>query len=184
MEQDYVGYEYKEIIADSNIASFMIDGYENFGWEVDQNMLEQVMEQLPSGPTAYHKKTVIRLKRNRKIMNKVELTRLQRNFEALVNEIDKLEKSKSSTATMYALIVAITGTAFVAGSVFAVTATPPMIVLCILLAVPGFIGWVLPYFVYKKELQKKEEMVTELIEKKYNEIHEICEKGNKLLMKR
>ena len=42
----------------------------------------------------------LRLKRDRKIVNKTELTRLQRNFEACVREIQSLENSKTSKATI------------------------------------------------------------------------------------
>ena len=41
--------------------------------------------------------------------------------------------------------------------------------------------WILPYFVYKKIVQKQTEKVMPLIESKLDEIYEICEKGNKLL---
>ena len=123
----------------------------------------------------------LRLKRDRKIMNKMELTRLQRNFEFCMKEIDLLEKSKASKAIMYALIVGIIGTAFMAGSVFAVTASPPMIILCIILAVPAFAGWILPYYIYKIIVRKRTKKVSPLIEEKQDEVYEICEKGSKLL---
>lgn len=111
----------------------------------------------------------------------MELTRLQGNFEACVHEIDMLEKSKTSMATLYALIIGIVGTAFMAGSTFAVTAQPPHVILCIVLAIPGFLGWILPYFVYKRVVGKQTEKVNTRIEEKYDEIYTICEKGNKLL---
>jgi hypothetical protein len=79
--------------------------------------------------------------------------------------------------------VGITGTVFMAGSVFAVTAAPPMIVLCIILAVPAIVGWILPCFIYKNIVRKRTEKVTLLIEEKQDEVYEICEKGNKLLYK-
>lgn len=172
--KEYTGYEYKEISADSSIASFLLDGYENFGWKEDDHLIGR--QSLPGSG-----KVTIRLKRNRKIVNKMELTRLQRNFEACVHEIDALEKSKTSLAIIYALVIGILGTVFMAGSVFAVTAEPPLIVLSILLAVPAFIGWILPYFVYRKTVRQQTEKITPLIEEKYDEIYEICEKGNKLL---
>lgn len=121
------------------------------------------------------------MKRNRKIVNKTELTRLERNFEACMDEIGKLEKAKTSSAGMYAITLGVLGTAFMAGSVFAVTARPPYYILCILFAVPGFLGWIFPYFLYKKMVGKQTEKITPLIEAKYDEIYEICEKGNKLL---
>lgn len=167
-QKNFVGYEYKEVAAEGHMVSFLLDGYACFGWEVDENLSGNHTE-------------VIHLKRNRKLVNKAELTRLQRNFEACVSEIETLEKSKTSLATMSALVLGVLGTAFIAGSVFAVTAQPPRIVLCILLAVPGFLGWIFPYFVYKKVGQKQTRRLMPLIEEKYDEIYEICEKGNRLL---
>ena len=175
--KSFVSYEYKEISVDSDKLSFMMDGYEAFGWEVDENV--------NSAATTPHMpvqgKTVLYLKRNRKIINKMELTRLQRNFEACVKEIEALEKAKTSKATMAALIIGLIGTAFMAGSVFAITALTPHIVLSILLAIPAFIGWGLPIFVYRRIAAKDTEKMIALIEAKYDEIYEICEKGNKLL---
>ena len=122
-------------------------------------------------------KLVIRLKRDRRIVNKAELTRLQRNFEACIREIEELEKRKTSAA----IATGGAGTAFMAGSTFAVTAQQPHILLCAILAVPGFIGWILSYFLYKRMAEAKAEEISPLIEEKYDEIYEICEKGNRLL---
>lgn len=181
-QKEFVGYEYKEVIAESSKASFIFDAYENFVWELYEKLNGNIYENpVKNIPSPYQRKVVIRLKRNRKISNKMELTRLQSNFEACVNEIEELEKSKTSAATIYAFVIGILETAFMAGSVFAVTAQPPHIVLCILLAIPGFIGWIIPYFVYKKTVKKQTEKVIQLIEEKYDEIYKICEKGNKLL---
>lgn len=175
--KNFVGYEYKEITAESSHISFLLDAYECFGWEVDEKRTESRESKNPS----YPKKEVLHLKRNRKIINKMEITRLQRNFEACVKEIEALEKSKTSAATIYALVVGIIGTAFMAGSVFAVTAQPPYIILSIILAVPAFVGWIIPYFLYRKVMRNQTERLTPLIEQKYDEIYEICERGNKLL---
>lgn len=174
---DFIGYEYKEVVAEGSRASLLLDGYENFGWEIDEKLTENRM----SGQVVGQSKMRIRLKRNRKIVNKMELTRLQRNFEACLSEIDALENAKVSSATVCALVLGVIGTAFLAGSTFAVVAQPPHIVLCILLAVPGFLGWIFPYFLYKKVVEKQTEKVAPLIESKYDEIYEICEKGNRLL---
>ena len=176
-QRNFIGYEYKELLTESSRFSFLLDGYENFGWVLDENQPESGEGRNPVS----QQRKVLRLKRNRKIVNKMELTRLERNFEACVNEIDKLEKEKTSIATVYALVLGIIGTAFMAGSTFAVTAQPPNYILCIILAVPGFLGWIFPYFLYKKVVGKQTERVTPLIEEKYDEIYEICEKGNKLL---
>ena len=167
----FVGYEYKEISADSEKASMFLDGYMSFGWTADENIQ----------PSRVLGRVSIKLKRDRKIMNKAELTRLQRHFEACMSEIDEMEFSKTQSATIWAIAIGIIGAAFMAGSVFAVTAAPPMIALCVILGIPGFIGWALPYFVFKKMVQQRVEKITPLIEQKYDEIYEICEKGSKLL---
>ena len=160
----------------------MIDGYENFGWQVDTNVSGTLQAKSKgTSQTAVSDKVVIRLKRDRRIINKAELTRLQRNFEACVREIAQLEKSKTSKSSAAAIAVGVAGTVFMAGATFAVTASPPHIALCIILAVPGFAGWILPYFLYRHMEKEKIEELTPLIEEKYDEIYEICEKGNRLL---
>ncbi len=170
-QKDFVGYEYKEITAPTDRISLYMDCYENFGWQADENM--------PAVSGMRH--TTLRMKRDRKIVNKMELTRLQHHFEACAKEIETLEKSKTSVASIWALIVGIVGTAFMAGSTFAVTHEPPMIFLCILLAVPGLIGWALPYFLYRRIAVNQTKKVQSLIKAKQDEIYVICEKGHSLL---
>lgn len=177
-KKEFVGYEYKEVVTDKSGVSFLLDGYENFGWETDENGYAAVKD---SGNPKRQERVILRLRRNRKIVNKMELTRLQRNFESCVGEIETLEKSKTSAATIYALIIGVLGTAFMAAATFAVTAQPPHIILCIVLAIPGFIGWILPYFAYTRVVERRTAKVTPLIEEKYDEIYAICEKGSKLL---
>ena len=148
-----------------------MDCYEAFGWEPDENILT----------TKGRCSTTIRMKRNRKIMNKAELTRLQRHFEACAREIDEMERSKTSVAMVWALSIGIIGTAFMAGSVFAVTHQPPIYWLCIVLAVPAFCGWIAPYFVFRRKVELQTKKIQPMIETKKDEIYEICEKGHSLL---
>ena len=169
--RDFVGYEYKEIFAEREKASLYFDAYMNFGWKPDGNMQQSI----------FGSRASIKLKRDRKILNKAELTRLQRYFDACMNEITVMESTKTQPASIWSLAVGFIGTAFMAGSIFAIVATPPLIVLSVILAIPAFIGWILPYFIFKKLLQKQIQKITPLIEQKYDEIYEICEKGNRLL---
>lgn len=180
MEEKYIGYDYKEILTNKKQASFLLDSYKNFGWEIDRNFTSDGID-IKTNAHSSHGEVRLQLKRDRNIINKMELTRLQRNFESCMNEIKKLESSKTSGATIYAMTVGLVGTVFMAASVFAVTAVPPKILLCILFAIPAFIGWILPYFIYKKKVKDRTALVSDLIEMKYNEIHELCEKGRRLL---
>ena len=171
-KQDFVGYDYREITVEKNQLSEYRDGYECFGWVLDENHPE----------LKESSKVVLRFKRNRKIINKTELTRLQRHFEDCMRQISELERSKNRIGSIVALIIGIVGCAFMAGSVFAVTNHPPQIIACILLAIPGFAGWTLPFFLYRWATNKKTEQVNPLIDKKRDEAYEICEKGHKLLL--
>ena len=169
--REFTSFEYKEIQVPEDKASFYLDCYENFGWTVD--------DKFPLQRTG--EKMQIKMKRNRKIVNKVELTRLQRNFEASMDEIDSLEASKTNAATALSIATGVIGTGFMAGSVFAVTHEPPVIWLCILLAIPAFIGWITPYFLYRSIEAKRSAQIQPMIEAKQDEIYELCEKGHNLL---
>ena len=169
--QNFIGYEYREIVAEQTKASLYLDGYLSFGWVPDGNIQ----------PTRTMGRLIIRLKRDRKIVNKAELTRLQRHFDACMNDIDAMEKSPMHSASLWAIGIGIVGSVFLALSVFAITATPPRVLWCALFGVPGIMGWVLPYFVFVKLAQKRHEVIVPLIEQKYDEIYAICEKGSSLL---
>lgn len=173
---DYVGYEYKEKLVPKALASLYLDSYPCFGWEEDPNDTGYAPQMSHTGHVT------LRFRRERKICNKTELTRLQRSFDGCVAELQALERSKTGNATMWALIVGIVGTAFMAGSVFAITAPTPNIPLCILLAVPAFIGWIVPYFLYRRLMTKQTAKVVPLLEEKYDELDAICEKGSRLLI--
>lgn len=207
----YRGYDYMELHVKDTMCSFYLDCYCCFGWFPDDNVISGSAASAGSnnlaaaaltrgtvlaGGTALarsaalaggaarrgkRKLTRLCLKRSRAIANKTELTRLQRHFEACAAELSTLEKSKTTSALIWALTVGILGTAFMAGSTFAVTAEPPVIWLCCLLAVPGFLGWLLPYFIFKKIAALKTAQLAPIIEAKYDEVYEICRKGHSLL---
>lgn len=169
-ETNFVGYEYKDITTKRELESVYADGYRNFGW-----ILEDTSASGQSLDTV-----AMKFKRDRKICNKAELTRLQRQFEACVSEIESMEKSKTSTASIAAFSIGIVGTAFLGFSTFSYL--DGMLPLMIVLAVPGFIGWILPYFCYKGIQRSKSAKLAPLIDKKYDEIYAVCEKGNSLLV--
>ncbi|KGL41345.1 hypothetical protein BMT55_03275 [Listeria newyorkensis] len=165
---DFVGYEYKDITINQEQESLFIDGYTNFGWDLDS-----VSKSVTS--------LKIKFKRDRKIRNKAELTRLQRQFDACVDEMEQLERSKKTTARIVAYGIALVGTIGMACSVFAVTSG--LITLSIIFAIPGVLGWLIPYFSYKKLYQKKTAEITILMDQKNEELYEVSKKANGLLPK-
>lgn len=167
--RSFIGYEYQEISVKNEMSSVCADGYANFGWNLEDSSF--ALGRLDS--------VVMKFKRNRKIRNKTELTRLQRQFNSIVSDIISLESSKRLKASIIAYTVGIVGTAFMAGSVFSVTAG--LILPCIILAIPAFVGWILPYFLYRSIEKDKTASVAPLIDSKYDELYTICEKANDLL---
>ena len=170
-QRSFTAYEYKEVTVERENAPLYLDCYESFGWQQDENF--------PSKEAGG--KVTFQLKRDRKLVNKVELTRLQRHFEANMEEIHALEASKSRVAAIWALTIGLLGTVFMAGSVFAITAKPQHIVLCTILGVPAFAGWIAPYFIYQKVKHQRTQQVEPFIADKLDEVYTLCEKGQNLL---
>ncbi len=163
--------DYLNISVEESLCSQYMDGYASFGWKVDENL-----------PAEKGKgKVQLHFKRSRNILNKTELTRLQRHYEACMAEIAALEASKASVPMIVSLTSGLVGCAFMAGSVFAVTAEKPVIWLMILLAIPGFALWGGAYFGYQIAKKRRTAQVELLIEAKYDEAYQVCEKAQKML---
>ena len=181
----HIGYEYREITVPRELASLCLDSYPCFGWEPDPNHKAEQAERsawnIQEGRPAKKDMVTLYFRRNRSICNKAELTRLQRNFDGCISELQALEQSKNTSSLVAALTIGLIGTAFMAGSTFAVTADPPIIWLTILLAIPGLIGWIVPCFLYRSVLRKKTAEIDPLKEQKYDEIDRLCEKGHGLI---
>ena len=168
--ENFIGYEYKEVSTARDMEGVYADGYPNFGWKLDG-----------CSPSIIGLSVVnLKFKRDRKIRNKAELSRLQRQFEAGITEIGNLDRTKTFSAFITAMTIGLIGTAFLAGTTFAFIYAE-IIPLMIALAIPGFIGWFLPYTLYKRIAAKKNSNVAPLIEKQYDAIYEVCEKGHALL---
>lgn len=179
----YISYEYRQISIPREHVSLCMDSYPCFGWEPDPNHdHDPQSDNRQTVSTGHSTAGTVQLffRRDRNISNKAELTRLQRNFDSCVAELTALERAKTTQGTIAALVVGLLGTVFMAGSTFAVVAQPPVIWLTVLLAIPGFLGWIAPYFLYRTLVRRRTAEIEPLIEQKYDEINQICEKGSVL----
>ena len=170
-EQSFESYDYLKVAVEDALCSQYMDGYASFGWKPDENLPNE-----KSGG-----KIVLHFKRSRNILNKTELIRLQRHYEACMEEIAALEASKSSVPTIAALSLGLLGCVFMAGSVFAVTAENPVIWLTAVLGVPGFALWGAAYCGYQIAKRRRTAKVLPLIDAKYDEAYTVCEKAQQLL---
>ena len=164
-------FDYFKVTVEDDLCSQYMDGYASFGWKPDENLPNE-----KSGG-----KITLHFKRSRSILNKTELIRLQRHYEACMEEIATLEASKSSVPTITALSLGLLGCVFMAGSVFAVTAETPVIWLTAVLGAPGLALWGTAYFGYKIAKRRRAAKVLPLIDAKYDEAYTVCEKAQQLL---
>ncbi|AJA47047.1 hypothetical protein CPAST_c09470 [Clostridium pasteurianum DSM 525 = ATCC 6013] len=198
-ENKFIGYEYKNVTVKSDIESLWTDGYKNFGWNLEKSRptivkhawgpIRVMVSPLAIFPGSHFSKMVrdhesetkvdLIFKRDKDIQRKGDLNRLQLQFENSAKEIDRLEKSKSTTAKIVAYSIGIVGTVFMAGSTFSYLAG--MLQLCIILAVPGFAAWILSYFLYKTIKINKTKKLASPIEKQYDNVYEICKEANDLI---
>ena len=167
-ENNFIAYEYKDVTVRRDMETLYADSFPSFGWKFEGRSSSLS----PSAIT-------LKFKRNRKITNKAELSRLQREYDSHIEEIEKLENSKLIAPSAVAYTVGIVGTAFMAGSVFSFLAG--LIVLCIVLAVPAFVGWVVPYFAFLRIQKSRTDKVAPLIDSRYDAIYNVCEKANSLV---
>jgi hypothetical protein len=168
---NFVGYEYKNLTVTRNMENVYLDSYPSFGWKLEGS----APLYLPNGLSS----VMLKFKRDRKIKNKNELVKLEQQFESIVYEIEKLEKSKQIAASITAFTIGIIGTAFMAGSVFAYL--QGITAFMVVLALPAFFGWLLPYFCYMNIKAKRTQAIVPIIDKQYDVMYEVCEKANALL---
>ena len=116
----------------------------------------------------------------RKIKNKAELQTLQRKLDVALKEMGRLEKQPNTSGIISALSIGLFGTVFLAISVFAITATNPLYVVCVLTGIVGLVGWLLGFLSYGKVKSKKEKENISLIDEQYNIIYDCCEQAKKL----
>lgn len=105
-ENSFVGFEYMEVPAMRSMESLYVDSYGNFGWVYEGTSEQENRDRV-----------VMKFKRNRKIRNKAELSRLQRQFESCAHEIEALERSRTAAATVAAFSIGLVGTAFLGGAI-------------------------------------------------------------------
>ncbi|MBU3156569.1 hypothetical protein [Clostridium estertheticum] len=162
----FIMNEYIDVNVNQNLVQLCSDCYKELGWNIINT-------------SSAVNSVSIKMQRDRKIKNRVALCDLQRKCEEAFTSIEKLERTKTSKAMLISLGIGIIGTAFMAGSVFAYLAS--MVLFSIILAIPAFIGWTLPYFFYKKIYKETGTKVNVMIEHNYDTIYDLCKKASHLL---
>lgn len=198
-ETPYIGYEYKTVTVSNEMEHFWIDNMKHFGWEFgkkDPAMIKHVwgpirlmiapLSLIPGSPCGKwivdresKKKSVLTFKRDKKLPSKDQISNLEISFEQNASKIETLDASKTTGATVAAYTIGLIGTVFLGAATFAYLYG--LLSLCIILAIPGFICWVLPFFVKHVMAARKSAVVQPQIEKVYEDIDQICRKANAIM---
>jgi uncharacterized membrane protein YeaQ/YmgE (transglycosylase-associated protein family) len=182
-KKDFIAYEYLSLNVENEKEPLYVDCYENFGWQpiISTALVDKEDYYINHSNTNEKKLINIKFKRDRRIKNKNELLSLQIKMENALNEINRLEHEPNKSGMIYSMITGVIGTVFLGFSTFAITATNPLIVPCIIFGVIGIVGWILPYFVYNKVRNKKKNENISPIEEQYNIVYDSCEQAKKLV---
>lgn len=169
---DNITYDYKTVDATQKNAIEVIDCYEALGWELANKN---------EGFTSVS----LTFKRGRKIKNKDQLNRMQMKLDDHINGIGVLEKRKTLKASTIAIILGVIG-ALVFGGGMSICLTLPFSNLISyitgsVLALAGALIAFPAYFIFKKINVKDTMKLDVQIDKKRDEISQLCEDAQRLL---
>lgn len=171
---EFVAYEYLSVKVKNEDKAMFHDAYENFGWQP----VEETISYASVGSVC------LRFKRNRKIANKSELLKLQREMEQTLSLMEGLKNASNKIPMQIAYAVGGIATIPMALATFGVLdylgSFGKSLLFIIPLALIGFCGWIAPIFLHKKLKKSISTKNLPLIEEKYEELEQICRKANVL----
>lgn len=171
---DYVAYEYLTVQADRDLELLYKDTYRSFGWIIEATTAGPL-----GGGTPNPTMVTLKLKRDRRLRNRPLVNELQRRAENALAAIRDLEKSRTSTAVATALGIDIVGSAFLAGSVFAIEAG--LWLLSVPLGAVGLLGWLTGWLAHGKVKARKTAQTAPLIDQQYDILYNASDQAARLL---
>jgi hypothetical protein len=177
-ESSFVAYEYVSVNVEPERVALYSDCNENFGWQGIECQETRTSDAYFLNTTASsegHDSVHLQFKRDRKIMDRMQLNALQKRCDAALSAIRRYERQERALPFSVSLAVGIAATAFLAGSVFSFQAN--YIVLFILLGIYGVIGCGLPYFIFRRLKNAKAAEISPKIDQQYEVICQICEQA-------
>ena len=194
---DFVAYEYKTVNATRDSAGAQIDCMENFGWtlvESDGYDVQVLLSNLNPinlgrniadaartfGETADTSPAItLKFKRDRRIGNKQQLDRLEQEYEAALSAVSRIERKNEAQTMGVSLGTGIIGAMFVGLSVYSFVSSD--ILLGVLFAVVGAIGWAVGFFSNRRVGRKKSTQSEPMIQKQLDIAYGACEQAYALL---
>ena len=162
-------YEHQELTVNKNVAFLYAQVYLDFGWEIEK----------ATTPIFSIGKAILRFKRPAVSCNNPNMTRLQREFELAIGEIEALEQARSKSASIPSILVGVAGSIFVAVALITGLYGLPEFTLPLMLI--GFLGCILSLFCYLWIYRKKTAETDTELWKKFAEIHRISHQAVQIL---
>ncbi|RSX57227.1 hypothetical protein [Bifidobacterium samirii] len=162
---DFVGYEYTSVKVGDALRSMVADAYHNFGWT----------------PTDGSRRGVLEFRRDRNLLNRAELTRLQRQFDAHLRELETLNRAPARKSSIVGWSVGLAGCVFLGGATFAYLGG--LMMLMVILAVPGFLCWFGAHPIAKWVRRIVAERSEPAIDHLYDVNYDVCRRANSLLLR-
>ena len=110
---------------------------------------------------------------------KTKLNELERDFTKSFNELETINENYKNKGIITSLTIGLIGTAFLAGATFSFLGG--LYLLMVLLAIPGFIGWALPYYINKNINSKELRKVNQRSEELRQDIYTVIETAFRLM---
>lgn len=158
--------EYLEVLINPKIAQLCRQCYETLGWEIISSTTGINLD-------------ILRMKRSKKIKNRVELCKLQRECEDALIKLEQLEKIKNSKEKRTAIMSSLIGVTFLIGTV--ITYSFNIYFVSIVFAALGIVGWGIAFLLYKRYILKNENKIKQEINESYDIIYQVCEKAKQLV---
>jgi len=185
---EFVAYEYKNITVKRDSATIYTDCLNNFGWELVGEEEYGFAPMLSSFVPAYssvsaadsYEMVALKFKRNRRISNKSELDRLERQCEAGLASLGGLERKNSAYTMGVSLGSGLVGTVFLALAVYSFLSSN--IVAGVLLAVLGVAGWGIGFFANRKMGRKRSAQTGPMMQSQLELVYTACEQAHALLV--
>ena len=184
---EFVAYEYKSIMVKRASAAIYTDCLNNFGWELVDEEDYGFSSMLSSVAPAYscvsaadsHEMVALKFKRNRRISNKPELDRLERQCEAALASIGGLERKNSAYTMGVSLGAGLVGTLLLSLAVYSFISSS--IVVGVLLAALGVAGWGIGFFANRKIGRRRSAQSGPMVQTQLELVHTACEQAHALL---
>lgn len=197
-KRTYTGYEYKTVIVSRGQESLWKDSENCLGWQLEKERPAIVKKafgaiRVMTAPLAVFggrlreiqqdhislEQVELTFKRDRSLASDKNLQNLQKQFEEHAENIEKINRAPKRAASIWGYGVGLVGTVFMGGATFAMIAGLTM--QGVVLAVPGFAGWLLSGVVYHKVKQKKQQEAVALTNEKQEKISRICENAVRII---